>query len=340
MEEKMKKYNKNFAYTFILILCISQAVALYTNTDDLSGDGKIDSWYVDLNDNLNYDRWIYDTTADGTAEYYQYDLGANCYPEYTNRIYPDSSIGTQVNHFYADLNEDGLYDRKAYDSNGDGFADVYTYDYNFDGIYEEIKVDSDFSYINPNPNNESFDEWYHDTTGDGIYDLCMYDMNGDNNFSYADDFWINDPLGCYNYTFTIPVTSNIVYNLNNWPCNYTLPSSSMLSTSVKSQLFISQYNMIAGELEPMQPGDSSLITVTFENKGDIDFGDTSVRVSVPELGLILPKQWVRSFNSGDKNNVKFNLVIPEDAQPGEYSVKLHINSALKHRTVYRFIKII
>jgi hypothetical protein len=336
----MKENKQILTYTLILIMCIGQALALTTNTDDLSNDGKIDAWYVDLNDNLQYDRWIYDVTADGVAEYYQYDLGANCYPEYTNIIYPDSSIGIQVNHFYADLNEDGLYDRKAYDSNSDSFADVYTYDYDFDGIYEWIKVDSDFSYTVPSPTNESFDEWYQDTNLDGNYDFCMYDMNGDNNFSYADDFWINDPTGCYNYTFVIPATSNIVYNLNNWPCSYSLPSTSVAKVTPKGHLFVNQYNMIAGELEPMQPGENSLITITFENKGDIDFEDTSVRVSVPELGIILPKQYVRNFNTGEKHNVKFNLVIPEDAQPGEYGVKLHIYSAFKHRTVYRFINII
>ncbi|MGM5487474.1 MAG: hypothetical protein ACQESG_00840 [Nanobdellota archaeon] len=319
-----------------LILLVVLALSVYglyeQNEDRLYNDGNTDSWYADTTDDRQFDRWNYDVDQDGRVDYFQYDLDGNCYAEYTTRTYPDSR--QTVNHWYADLNEDGLYDRKNYDSNDDGIADVYTYDMDFDGVFEAIYVDSDYSYLVPNPNNESFDEWYNDTDGDGVIDLCRYDQNGDNNFSYDDDLEVVGE-GCYNYSFTIPNTTNVVYNRYNWPCTYALDGADVEEESTQDNIGVPHFNTLGGELEPVEAGTVVNMRVAFENTGDFDYEEATVRVSIPELSVIAPKRRLSDFDSGDKESYVFLLEIPQDAPAGEYGVRLDIWSAEKHRTVYR-----
>ncbi|MFP4424248.1 MAG: hypothetical protein ACLFP2_03360 [Candidatus Woesearchaeota archaeon] len=318
------------ALIILAVLALSVYGLYEEHEDRLFNDGNTDSWYADTTENRQFDRWNYDVDQDGVVDYFQYDLDGDCYAEYTTRTYPDAR--QTVNHWYADTNEDGLYDRKNYDTNDDGIADVYTYDRDFDGVFEAIYVDSDFSYLTPNPDNETFDEWYNDTDGDGVMDVCRYDQNGDNMFSYDDDLEVVGE-GCYNYSFDIPNTTNIVYNRYNWPCTYS--SGQEESALMYDNIGVSHFNTLGGELEPVAPGDIVDVRISFGNTGDIDYEDTSVRVSIPEIGLIAPKRWVRDFDIGDEETYIYPLEIPEYAESGEYGMRLDIWTSTKHRTVYR-----
>jgi hypothetical protein len=449
----MKRINTIVLVILAMLLTISSVWSLYESTEDVSGDGAVDAWYADTDDNMRYDRWNYDVNADARAEYYQYDLNGNCYAEYTNRVYVDTATlqyqtwaadtngdgiddrvnydtngdgaadiymydndfdgifeevfvdtdydfsagvgfdewhfdtdadgtidrcrydidgddiytpGTdteinapgcysgkplpgidgatvqdvnKVNHWYYDSNENGNYDRKNYDSNLDGLADVYTYDRDHNGIFEEIKIDSDFSYLIPNPNNESFDEWYWDTNQDGIVDLCWYDVDGDNNFSYAVDNWVN-ATGCYNYTFIIPVTTNVVYNRWNWPCAYNLSNGVAVSSllSPRTGMMVTHFNTENGELYPVKAGTTAVFRVSLFNNGDIDFATTRFTMSVPELAIRAPRQIIYDFTADDTEGLLFEIHIPEDAEDGEYGVRFHaLTNEGEERTEHRIL---
>jgi hypothetical protein len=333
VKRKMKRIIEALILIVMLFATVSLAYGVfYEKSEDLSGDGKIDAWYADTTGNFRFDRWAYDIDGDGYADYYQYDLNNNCYAEYTNAVfdYVSGAVGSvakgngQVNHWYADLNEIGFYNRKNYDSNADGLADIYTYDWTGDGIFDEVRVDSTFAYIRT-PGQESWSEWYLDTNADGIYDTCRYDLNGDYMFSYADDLEIVNSLGCYNYTFVLPVTTNVVYNRWAWPCEYNTSSGVSVTSLLAptASMMVTRFFTGSGELFPVSAGEEVTFRVSVFNAGEVDFTTTRFTMSIPELGIRAPRQMSYEFNQGNYETMLFNIEIPSDAVPGEYMVRFH-----------------
>jgi PKD repeat protein len=87
--------------------------------------------------------------------------------------------------------------------------------------------------------------------------------------------------------------------------------------------------------------EGQVLSISFEvrNRGDTDLEDVKLQVSIPEIGL---SRKLAPFDV-DKGQSKFktiSLVIPEDVQPGEYTLRATIISDGVKRVQHREIKIV
>jgi len=84
-------------------------------------------------------------------------------------------------------------------------------------------------------------------------------------------------------------------------------------------------------------GDNLGFDIGFQNTGDTKMKDVKVTVIVPELGII-SRLGPFDIKKGDSLHETVNLDIPEDAEPGEYYVKMVISSGnqniVKYRPIY------
>ena len=92
-------------------------------TEDFDKDGKIDTCYVDDNNNGIADGYWVDDNEDGTWE----------------AFHSDKNEDKKVEVILVDTNNNGKWDLGYMDTNGDNKDDVVGYDYNEDGEWDEFK---------------------------------------------------------------------------------------------------------------------------------------------------------------------------------------------------------
>ena len=86
----------------------------------------------------------------------------------------------------------------------------------------------------------------------------------------------------------------------------------------------------------VKAGDDLVINLDFENSGDLDLDDVSATVVIPELGI---RKKVGPFDVDKSNDASraLMLLIPEDAEPGEYTARITISNdklkRVRHRPV-------
>ncbi|RJQ19045.1 hypothetical protein C4580_05705 [Candidatus Woesearchaeota archaeon] len=87
-------------------------------------------------------------------------------------------------------------------------------------------------------------------------------------------------------------------------------------------------------------GEMVLVTLNFENSGDIKLEDVKAQISIPELGIRSPRVGPFDLRTGKNVGRTLALEIPEDAAPGNYAVRVTIDSGAVHRIVHRDIEIL
>ena len=92
-------------------------------TEDFDKDGRIDTCYVDDNNNGIADGYWVDDNGDGKWE----------------AFHSDKNEDTKVEVILLDTNNNGKWDKGYMDTNGDNKDDVVGYDYNEDGEWDEYK---------------------------------------------------------------------------------------------------------------------------------------------------------------------------------------------------------
>ena len=92
--------------------------------------------------------------------------------------------------------------------------------------------------------------------------------------------------------------------------------------------------------EEAYAGDVVIVTLNFENSGDLKLDSAEATISIPELGIRSPT--IGPLDLRIKKDVSRSLVleIPSDAPDGLYTVRVTIDSGSVHRVVHRDIEIV
>ncbi|MEM3154009.1 MAG: NEW3 domain-containing protein [Candidatus Woesearchaeota archaeon] len=211
-----------------------------------------------------------------------------------------------------------------------------------DAVWEDL---SDVTILRGSPSGTLVQENVFDKCSDPDSDELVFAIASSS--PHYNLFFIADDIRIFDLNPGFTGTEEVIVTCNGVPESFLLhvvergapaPSQSDeddgdgLSIHIGAIIIPNAYDALAGDVVP--------VTISFKNNGDEKLENLEAAVAIPDLGVRASVGPIEDVSVGKRISKTIYVDLPEDTQPGEYPVRITIDSGSLHRVKHRYVEVI